>query len=297
MQFKHKANGYHSFSFSGILVGFLPTMAPYLRGSMTRRQCWFILMLPEYVLSTTIIGVVVPVFVVVVLYGIILFRALKKVRELKKATSRTNGTETVNQIRYYRGSSANLSIDETHDTDMSLRYQSKKDTCCFCWKSNSPSENDPIKTITTPRSRQPSKWKAIIIVLFTTGSFIITWVPYFIASTMVVYCDHEHNQNFCKGLIVAVASPLAILGFSNSLLNPFIYACWHNGFRTNSIRILSKRFEQMTCCRWCFRKADENITSPRAINLTSTTNMSSLSPLASPSTTSDNTMSTLDESN
>jgi hypothetical protein len=69
-------------------------------------------------------------------------------------------------------------------------------------------------------------------VVLTTGSFILTWVPYFIASTMYVFCEKRAtDENACKPLRLAVTSPLAILGFMNSLLNPLIYAWWHKGFR------------------------------------------------------------------
>jgi hypothetical protein len=57
-------------------------------------------------------------------------------------------------------------------------------------------------------------------------------VPYFVASTMHVFCEKRAtDENTCKPLRLAIASPLAILGFMNSLLNPLIYAWWHKGFR------------------------------------------------------------------
>jgi hypothetical protein len=105
-------------------------------------------------------------------------------------------------------------------------------------------------------------------------------VPYFIASTMYVYCDQENNPNFCNGIKIAVASPLAILGFAHSLLNPIIYAWWHTGFRTNATRIYAKRFEKIKCCRWCFNKSNR-ITSSTATLSVRTTNLSSTSNLSS----------------
>jgi hypothetical protein len=95
---------------------------------------------------------------------------------------------------------------------------------------------------------------------------------------MYVYCDHEHNPNFCNGLKIAVASPLAILGFANSLTNPIIYAWWHTGFRTNSARLFARRFERVKWCRWCSNKSNEIASSrrpPRMANLSSTSNLSS----------------------
>ena len=93
---------------------------------------------------------------------------------------------------------------------------------------------------------------------------------------MYVYCDHENNPSLCNGLKYAIASPLAILGFANSLLNPIIYAWWHNGFRTSVTRIYVKRFEQIKWCQWCFNKSNDIATlSPRTTNLSSASNLSS----------------------
>lgn len=103
-------------------------------------------------------------------------------------------------------------------------------------------------------------------------------VPFFIVSTLYVYCDHENNPNYCNGLKYAILNPLAILGFANSLLNPIIYAWWHNGFRTNVTRIYAKRFERVKWCRWCLHKSPNEIAttlSPRMTNLSSTSNLSS----------------------
>ena len=72
------------------------------------------------------------------------------------------------------------------------------------------------------------------MVLLTSGSFVVTWVPYFIACCMYVACDWEETPARCRSIQFAIASPLAILGFANSLTNPFIYAWWHNGFRESA---------------------------------------------------------------
>jgi hypothetical protein len=59
---------------------------------------------------------------------------------------------------------------------------------------------------------------------------------------MYVHCDPQVTPEFCHNLRVAIASPLAILGFANSLLNPIIYAWWHNGFRETAKRIYRQTF-------------------------------------------------------
>jgi 7 transmembrane receptor (rhodopsin family) len=248
-----------------------------LRGRMSGERCWFILLNSEFILAITIIGIV-PVCLVLVLYSFILYQALKKVSELKKATSDPKGTETANKLRYYRGSTATLSQLQEQESSIPLRQQSNDNSP---WLKSKSKSNETALAASPVSNREPSKWKAIKVVLFTTGAFVFTWVPYFVASTMFVYCDQENNPNFCKSLKVAIASPLAILGFTNSLLNPIIYAWWHNGFRTNSLQIFSKRFQKTNCCRRCFNKSDGNVASPRTANSSSATNLSSSSPTAS----------------
>lgn len=235
-------------------------MIPSLRGSMGSNQCWFVLQNAEYILAITIIGCF-PILIIIGLYGSILCTALRKIRELKNATNAPErGASTSNNLRYFKGSTNNIldqstspaAVDDELATLQGNQPVSKSFYNYFCCCLNRKRKSDEFKDDSHQSNRQPSKWKAIKVVMFTTGAFIVTWVPYFIASTMFVYCNHENNPAFCNGLKIAIASPLAILGFSNSLLNPIIYAWWHTGFRTHSIRIYAKRYENVKCCKWIF---------------------------------------------
>lgn len=189
----------------GIILGFLPATGLLSGGIEGGKMCWFISVAPPgLVLLITIVGLL-PVLLVVVLYGIILYHAIKKVIQLRRADKnreqQTGSRE--GDLRIFRG--GNSVRDET------------------------PRQKEKTK---------PSKIKAVKVVVLTCGSFVITWMPYFIASSIYLTCDQTTGG--CKGLKVAIASPLAILGFLNSLLNPLIYAWWHNGFRTFMRKILCK---------------------------------------------------------
>lgn len=166
-------------------------------------MCWFISVAPPgLILLITFVGFL-PVLLVVVLYGIILYHAIRKVIQLRRADrEETRASGRPEDLRIFRGGAS--------------------------------------RTETQNRSerRKPSKVKAVKVVLFTSGSFVITWLPYFVASSMYVFCDQTTGT--CKSLRVAIASPLAVLGFLNSLLNPLIYAWWHNGFRSFMRKILCK---------------------------------------------------------
>ncbi|XP_055678308.1 5-hydroxytryptamine receptor 1A-alpha-like [Lutzomyia longipalpis] len=256
----------------GLIIGFLPAMG--WRGDTDNgRVCWFIVLAPpELVLLTTILGLL-PILLVVVLYGIILYHALRRVIELKKATQGVQHGE----LRMHVGASTQTLNDETvapgvattSDTEEPLQPRRR------FFRFLSRRRTNGRENVRQATGKSPSKWKAIKVVLFTTGSFVFTWVPYFIASTMYVNCDPQATPEFCTSLRIAIASPLAILGFANSLLNPIIYAWWHNGFRETMKKI---------CCGRCRKISEEQSSSQRsppatnAVTGPSSTSQSAASP-------------------
>ncbi|XP_058812379.1 beta-3 adrenergic receptor-like [Topomyia yanbarensis] len=229
----------------GLIIGFLPAFG--WRGDTDNgRVCWFIrLAPPALVILTTVVGIL-PLILVIVLYSIILHKALRRVAQLKKAGRQQQGVLSGN-LRLFRGGTAAASNGNTTDSEQPLAEEQPKPTKCFrCCRKRPIDGRPPVDTVST--GRHPTKWKAIKVVMLTTGCFTVTWLPYFIASTMYVLCDPETNPDLCRGLQFAIASPLAILGFTNSLLNPFIYAWWHNGFRTS----VKKLWRKM--CRCCYKQ-------------------------------------------
>uniref|UniRef100_A0A182QCW4 G-protein coupled receptors family 1 profile domain-containing protein n=1 Tax=Anopheles farauti TaxID=69004 RepID=A0A182QCW4_9DIPT len=282
----------------GATIGFLPAFG--WRGDTDGgRTCWFIrLAPPPLVILTSVFGIL-PVLLVIILYGIILQKALRRVNQLKKASRELRGVQTGN-LRLFRGgggggnastqnrSAGNLSdAEQVEASEDELAKRTATEQRCFCLRSRCCSTaraqkasqkalNDDIPavsgtgvtaTMTTATtnttssstattmpsnaSKSPTKWKAIKVVMFTTGSFVVTWVPYFIASLMYVACDPATSADLCRGLQFAIASPLAILGFANSLLNPIIYAWWHNGFRASMKRLAAKVSQRFRCCCSC----------------------------------------------
>lgn len=197
----------------GIILGFLPSTGIWSGSTENGRICWFISLAPPgLILLITIIGLI-PVILVITLYSIILYHAIKKVMQLRKADKNRDDKslggsgEGRGESRIFRGGGGKIHNKEDNNKESSAKTK-------------------------------PSKIKAVKVVLLTCGSFVITWVPYFIASSIYVFCDPSTSN--CKTLKVAIASPLAILGFFNSLLNPLIYAWWHNGFRTFLRKYLCK---------------------------------------------------------
>ena len=186
----------------GLIIGFMPAMG-WKGWTNGGKYCWFIRLAPHgLVLLTGMFGFL-PIIIITVLYMVILYQALRKVVQLQKS-----------------------------DHEASVHHVPKEDNDPNSIRIFRGGQNSRECNVHNKNQRTPKKSRAIIVVVLTTGSFIVTWVPYFVASAMYVFCEKRAtDENACKPLRIAIASPLAILGFTNSLLNPLIYAWWHKGFR------------------------------------------------------------------
>lgn len=208
----------------GCVIGFLPLMGWY-GDTDNGRVCWFILMAPKELILLTVLVGIIPLITVIVLYSIILYRALKKIIQLSDTEMGGESKVAGQSLRIFRG----------------------KGTI-----SEEPNSEQPETPRQIQNSKAPSKWKAIKVVVFTTSSFVITWSPYFVVSLWYGYECYDKQTSLCKTLRILIASPLAILGFANSLINPIIYAWWHKGFRKfvkrkfNRIRMIRKETREIT---------------------------------------------------
>lgn len=219
--------------------------------SMNGKMCWFTAVAPPKLIILTCIVGTVPILIVTVLYSIILYSAIKKVMQLRKADPNRMGKYDSTKLRMFRGGTVTKSseiitisevIDEQDASKNSQPLQNNaEESLSITSILRKISNNLKITTNTNSQRKPPTKWKAIKVVLFITGSFICTWMPYLIACIMFAFCDFQTTPRSCQKLQFAIASPLAILGFVNSLLNPVIYAWWHNGFRNSIKKMYCKR--------------------------------------------------------
>ncbi|XP_048486380.1 5-hydroxytryptamine receptor 1A-alpha-like [Plutella xylostella] len=93
--------------------------------------------------------------------------------------------------------------------------------------------NRVTKTITGDyKSKDPRRLRAVVIVMLTSGSFMVTWLPYFIVVGFYVFCTNKIGNPKCISLNDLLRGPLLTMGFLNSILNPLIYAWWHKGFKS-----------------------------------------------------------------
>lgn len=81
------------------------------------------------------------------------------------------------------------------------------------------------------KMKEPNRLRAVLIVMLTTGSFIMTWIPFFITAIFYVFCEEKLTNPKCLDMRILLRGPLAVIAFCNNILNPLIYAWWHKGFQ------------------------------------------------------------------
>ncbi|XP_055850426.1 5-hydroxytryptamine receptor 1D-like [Episyrphus balteatus] len=228
------------------VISFLPAFG--LRNPTDNgKLCWFIVLVPpKLVLFTTSVGMI-PLALIIVLYSIILKYALVRISYLHRASIGDQLTQ-VGGLRLFRGGSSSSktsvgSLDAPNviylQEERQIQAQPRRSIFKCFQKTIKPKSSLPVYSA--------NKWKAIKIVLLTTGAFFVTWVPFFVASMLYAMCGPYSDPDYCDSLRVAIANPLALLGLCNSVLNPIIYAWWHNGFRESVKKIvkgiLGERFQ------------------------------------------------------
>lgn len=95
--------------------------------------------------------------------------------------------------------------------------------------------------------KEPNKWRAITVVLVTTGTIVMTWLPFFIAVIFFVFCEDKLTNHECVRLRFWLGAPLPFLAFTNSIVNPLVYAWWHKGFK-KSVKTYYRRYLEKYFC-------------------------------------------------
>ena len=84
------------------------------------------------------------------------------------------------------------------------------------------------------RERKTVKTLGIIM-----GTFILCWLPFFIVALVLPFCESSCHMPTLLGAIINW------LGYSNSLLNPVIYAYFNKDFQN--------AFKKIIRCKFCRR--------------------------------------------
>jgi len=80
------------------------------------------------------------------------------------------------------------------------------------------------------RMRRSARTLGLII-----GAFVICWLPFFVVATVKPFAGDMHVPPNVRSIVLW-------LGYSNSLINPVIYAIWDQSFR--------RAFKNMFTCHW-----------------------------------------------
>lgn len=95
--------------------------------------------------------------------------------------------------------------------------------------------------------------KALRTVALLVGCFTLSWCPFFMVSVVQVLCS---NCEFYRLL----ENHLWLLGLSNSLVNPLVYACWQKEVRQQLCFIFSHL--KCSCCWRANRNSDSDRREP-----------------------------------
>lgn len=279
------------------------------------QRCYYTALFPGSLILLNSFLSIVPIAVVVILYSIILVKALKNVRKIKASKHYFKNSKD-KALRIYRGNTKN--VDTTHsaknlktkngELNRSTSFDSKLNEKAPNTKKSPKSKSigdltddntnanfenksskslsdsgysvytlessysDPnsinIDVVQSPRVmkkrndikkehkvKEPNKWRAITIVMLTTGSFIFTWLPFFFFVIFYVFCPDKLSNPTCINMRSNLGGPMTTLAFLNSLFNPIIYAWWHKGFQ-RSVKMYFQRF-----CETYFRRNSESSSS------------------------------------
>ncbi|XP_068993808.1 lysophosphatidic acid receptor 3-like isoform X3 [Neodiprion pinetum] len=191
----------------GTFLGLLPTTGLWTETTEGDKIPWLSLLASHGLIILITIIEMIPISLVVILYGIILYHAIKKVIQLRRADkNRTDETAPGDnaELRIFRGGKSVVNDDA-------------KETA----------------------KNKPSKNKAVKVVLSTCAGIVFTWIPYFFACHMYVFCDPIVIN--CKEIRVRTAPLFALISLNNSLLNPLIHGLWNARFKNFMKKLVCKK--------------------------------------------------------
>lgn len=120
------------------------------------------------------------------------------------------------------------SVESDYNSSSSQNFTNSVKVC-------SAAKFQNCKTKLATKSKEPKKIRAVMVVMLTSGSFIVSWMPFFIVVNCYVFCEDKVSNSKCLELRTMLGGPLATLAYLNSFFNPLIYAWWHRGFQ-NAIK-------------------------------------------------------------
>ncbi|KAG8456569.1 hypothetical protein GDO86_002376 [Hymenochirus boettgeri] len=197
---------------------------------------------PGYTIYSTFGAFYIPLALMLVLYGRIFraarFRIRKTVRkpERKKVTgpgpsngeSGKNWRRSVEPKPCVNGAALEIVHSKSH---LSLPSHPSDITVAPCGQNRNDRATEAKRKVALARERKTVKTLGIIM-----GTFMFCWLPFFIAALVLPFCETCHMPHLLYDII-------NWLGYSNSLLNPIIYAYFNKEFQS--------AFKKIIKCKYC----------------------------------------------
>uniref|UniRef100_A0A8C5PG46 5-hydroxytryptamine receptor 1A n=1 Tax=Leptobrachium leishanense TaxID=445787 RepID=A0A8C5PG46_9ANUR len=222
---------------------------------------------PGYTIYSTFGAFYIPLILMLVLYGRIFKAARFRIRKTVKKNEKTkvadtclsvspatiqrksNGEPSKNwkrsvepkpsscvngAVRHGEDGAALEVIEVQHYTNsknhLSLPNHSSDSQTHPCFEKKNDRATDAKRKVALARERKTVKTLGIIM-----GTFIFCWLPFFIVALVLPFCETCHMPHLLFDII-------NWLGYSNSLLNPIIYAYFNKDFQSAFKKIIKCKF-------------------------------------------------------
>jgi 5-hydroxytryptamine receptor 1 len=222
---------------------------------------------PGYTIYSTFGAFYIPLILMLVLYGKIFKAARFRIRKTVKKTEKVKVSDksfSVSPALFHKKTNG-----ETGDKGWKLGAESKMNSPCVNGAARRAEEGESLEIIevisnskthlplpNTPQSshgcdhtndkaldakkkiamaRERKTVKTLGIIM---GTFIVCWLPFFIVALVLPFCA---ESCFMPDQLMAVIS---WLGYSNSLLNPIIYAYFNKDFQSAFKKIMKCKFHR-----------------------------------------------------
>ncbi|KAJ8380794.1 hypothetical protein SKAU_G00015720 [Synaphobranchus kaupii] len=218
---------------------------------------------PGYTIYSTFGAFYIPLILMLVLYGRIFkaarFRIRKTVRKTEKKKvsdkcltvspaffhKKTNGeanknwkrsvepkpSSCVNGAVKHGEDGESLEIIEVHRNSRSHLHLPNTPQSAPCFENRSEKNTEAKRKMALARERKTVKTLGIIM-----GTFILCWLPFFIVALVLPFCGESCYMPESLGAVINW------LGYSNSLLNPIIYAYFNKDFQSAFKKIIKCKF-------------------------------------------------------
>ncbi|CDQ62469.1 unnamed protein product [Oncorhynchus mykiss] len=173
---------------------------------------------PWYTIYSTFGAFYIPLILMLVLYGRIFKAARFRIMRTVRKTEKKKHGDLLEVIEVHSNSKNNLPLPNNPNSEP--LFESRQDK-----------NMEAKRKMAMARERKTVKTLGIIM-----GTFIFCWLPFFIVALVMPFCQSCQMPKWLEDVI-------NWLGYSNSLLNPIIYAYFNKDFQS--------AFKKIIKCHYC----------------------------------------------